>query len=537
MTYTRVAGIWPRADLASAVTASAGSLTILQDVGWPTDSGEVFAVQIDSEILLLIGAPTGLTYSVPIIDGVLCRGMEGSTAADHVAYAAIVAPQTPGTVSELISQAILEEDTGPLEDLERRFQTLAGSLFLAGVPHTPDLEDDVEAGLEYDPDVSESVVTESGLEPYKGGQVRLVTITTDAILSSDSRKLVSYSNAAAVAVSLRGNYGDRFLVDVENRGAGTVTLTPLFGTIDGSSTLALTTNQGVRIFSDGTNYYTQRGIGGSGGTWGSITGTLADQADLQAELDAKVTSGGALGTPSSGTLANCTGLPVAGGGTGRASHTAYAVLCGGTTPTAAQQSIGSVGTFGQTLVSSGAGALPTFAGGLTLLSSATASSSATVNFTLTDWTSSDFAAYLIVWSHVAPVTDAVNMYIRTSTDGGSSYDAGASDYAFSGWRVNHTGTASESDDAADFIKVANSLGNASNETCSGSLLILNPSAAKFGSLTYQSGFVDSAGNKNSQQGIGFRLSAANVDAIRFLMSSGNIASGNFALYGIGWEAP
>ena len=52
--------------------------------------------------------------------------------------------------------------------------------------------------------------------------------------------------------------------------------------------------------------------------------------------------------------------PVANGGTGRASQTAYAVLCGGTTSTAAQQSVASVGTTGQVLTSNGAGALPTF---------------------------------------------------------------------------------------------------------------------------------------------------------------------------------
>lgn len=53
-------------------------------------------------------------------------------------------------------------------------------------------------------------------------------------------------------------------------------------------------------------------------------------------------------------------LPVANGGTGRASHTAYAVVCGGTTSTAAQQSVASVGTAGHVLTSNGAGALPTF---------------------------------------------------------------------------------------------------------------------------------------------------------------------------------
>jgi len=51
---------------------------------------------------------------------------------------------------------------------------------------------------------------------------------------------------------------------------------------------------------------------------------------------------------------------VAGGGTGVTSNTAYAVLTGGTTSTNPIQSIASVGTSGQCLVSGGAGALPTF---------------------------------------------------------------------------------------------------------------------------------------------------------------------------------
>lgn len=92
----------------------------------------------------------------------------------------------------------------------------------------------------------------------------------------------------------------------------------------------------------------------------NLRAALTDESGTGAALFA----GGAIGTPSSGTLTNCTGLPVAGGGTGVASLTAYAPVFGGTTSTGAVQS-GTVGTAGQVLQSNGSGALPTFKTGWT----------------------------------------------------------------------------------------------------------------------------------------------------------------------------
>lgn len=67
---------------------------------------------------------------------------------------------------------------------------------------------------------------------------------------------------------------------------------------------------------------------------------------------------GALGTPTSGTLTNCTGLPVAGGGTGRAtSTTAYGLIAAGTTATGAHQTL-AAGETTEILVGGGAAALP-----------------------------------------------------------------------------------------------------------------------------------------------------------------------------------
>lgn len=79
---------------------------------------------------------------------------------------------------------------------------------------------------------------------------------------------------------------------------------------------------------------------------------------VQTQLGTKAASGANSDITSLAGLT--TPLTVAQGGSGRASHTAYAVLCGGTTTTAAQQSVASVGTSGQVLTSNGASNLPTF---------------------------------------------------------------------------------------------------------------------------------------------------------------------------------
>lgn len=92
-------------------------------------------------------------------------------------------------------------------------------------------------------------------------------------------------------------------------------------------------------------------------------GLIAVEGDTVAMLSASQTlANKTLTSPTinGGAFTGGTDITVADGGTGRSSHTAYAVLCGGTSTTAAQQSVASVGTSGQVLTSNGAGALPTF---------------------------------------------------------------------------------------------------------------------------------------------------------------------------------
>jgi hypothetical protein len=111
---------------------------------------------------------------------------------------------------------------------------------------------------------------------------------------------------------------------------------------------------------------------------GNATNATANPDDIAAASDFQVLrrSGTAIafGSVNLASSAAVTGqLTVPNGGTGAATATAYAVLCGGTTSTAAFQSIASVGTLGQVLTSNGPGALPTMqtvvAAGITIATS------------------------------------------------------------------------------------------------------------------------------------------------------------------------
>lgn len=125
------------------------------------------------------------------------------------------------------------------------------------------------------------------------GGVRAVTGTTDTILAADRGKLVTYSNAGAIAVTVpqaTGSFTTPYIVDIENLGVGAVTLTPTTSTVDGAATLVLQQHQGVKLSSDGTNWFTQRG--GAGLTIGfSANKNGSDQGSITANVETKITFG------------------------------------------------------------------------------------------------------------------------------------------------------------------------------------------------------------------------------------------------------
>ena len=87
------------------------------------------------------------------------------------------------------------------------------------------------------------------------GKINAQTGTTYAFLAADAGKLTTFTNAAAVAVTL-AVFADGTVFHAKNLGAGLVTITPTGATIDFAATLILTKGQSASIFSDGANYKT-----------------------------------------------------------------------------------------------------------------------------------------------------------------------------------------------------------------------------------------------------------------------------------------
>jgi hypothetical protein len=210
--------------------------------------------------------------------------------------------------------------------------------------------------------------------------------TTGQVLTGVTGSAPTFQSPAASSITITGDSGggltgNSFTFTGGSTGltfAGAGTTETLGGTLvvsNGGTGRTTLTNHGVLVGA-GTGAITQLAVGTTGQVLTGVTGSdPVFAAPAASSITITGDSGGGLTGNSFTFTGGTTGLTFAGagstetlggtlvvsnGGTGRASSTAYAVICGGTTSTAAQQSIASVGTSGQVLTSNGAGALPTF---------------------------------------------------------------------------------------------------------------------------------------------------------------------------------
>jgi len=162
------------------------------------------------------------------------------------------------------------------------------------------------------------------------------------------------------------------------------------------------------------------------------------------------------------------------------------------------------------------------------------SSSASVEFTTAGWFDGTYKELIFKFIDILPANDGANIYVRGSTDGGSTY-LNTNEYDYANFGRGQSGNVSSNGASASFIRLnagANGIGNASNEGFGGELSLLNPSTSTYKRVLNLSNQKDSAGDFNYQSGGGLILTTSSVNAIQFLMSSGNISSGEILVYGV-----
>ena len=265
----------------------------------------------------------------------------------------------------------------------------------------------------------------------------------------------------------------------------------------------------------------------------SAGGVPSISSTLPAAVQGNITS---TGTIASGVW-NGTAVDVAHGGTGNTSTTAYAVLCGGTTSTGVLQPIASVGTSGQVLTSNGAGALPTFqaaGGSLTKIASGTASNSASIEFT--NIFSSSYSNYLFVFNKILPATNNVGLYAQLGTGAGPTYVTTGYNWAnatmINGGSISFTNSTSDAQIGLTDLYNSYGINNAGNGV-NGNMQVLGTNGTSniaSGNFNYST-ILASSSTYLAPATDAWTLGAAVYTAIKFYMSSGNIASGTITVYG------
>jgi len=179
-------------------------------------------------------------------------------------------------------------------------------------------------------------------------------------------------------------------------------------------------------------------------------------------------------------------------------------------------------------------------GSMNLISTQTASSSATISFT--SGIDSTYKEYIFKFINIHPATDGVAFQFNLSADSGSNYNVTKTTTNFGAFQ-NESGSQTNLgyDSDRDLAQSTSFqtffsngiLGNGNDESTSGQLILFNPSSTTFvkhfmsvvnyynyGDYTVNS-FVAGYGNTTSA-----------IDAVQFKMNSGNIDSGTIKLYGV-----
>ncbi len=176
-------------------------------------------------------------------------------------------------------------------------------------------------------------------------------------------------------------------------------------------------------------------------------------------------------------------------------------------------------------------------GTLTLLSTQTASNSATISFT--SGLDSTYDAYEFHFIDLHPRTDNVNFTFNLSTDSGSNYNVTKTTTFFEAYHSENDldsgltyRTTRDLAQSTSFQELYGDLAGDADGNLAGTLQLFNPS-----STTYVKHFISSVNgyNKDDQSNnvfvAGYGNTTSAINAIQFKFSSGNI-DGTIKLYGL-----
>lgn len=194
---------------------------------------------------------------------------------------------------------------------------------------------------------------------------------------------------------------------------------------------------------------------------------------------------------------------------------------------------------GTTLIDNGALDSGVAVGKLTLLSTQTASSSASISFTSN--IDSTYDSYLFKIINVHPSADGPDFTFNMSTDGGSNYNVTKQSTQFNARHAEDDGTATveyvannDLQGGTGFQIIGDGVGGSNDECGCGTLQIYRPSSTTF-VKHFICNFQNYRTNDNTYNVFtaGYGNTTSAVDAVQFKFSSGNIDSGVIKMYGVG----
>jgi len=176
-------------------------------------------------------------------------------------------------------------------------------------------------------------------------------------------------------------------------------------------------------------------------------------------------------------------------------------------------------------------------GALILLSTQTASSSASISFT--SGIDSTYDSYVFKFINCHPATDGVFFHVNFR-DGDTAYDAVKTTTWFRALHSEDNSIENLTYDVAYDLaqstsaqRLTGSLGNGNDESISGELTLYNPSSTTFVKhFIYRGAAYFNANGAFDIFSAGYCNTTTAIDGVQFTMSSGNIDDGIIKMYGV-----